>query len=147
MEISRKRIMGLDFGSKTVGVAITDETRTCIRPLPVIRREKPGKLRKTLSAITELLKEYDCDRIILGLPLNMDGSEGERVRLTREFRELLVKRVNIPVILFDERLTTVEAYEIMKERGIDKKEQLKIVDSVAAEIILNSYIDSGAYYE
>lgn len=147
MEISRKRIMGLDFGSKTVGVAITDETRTCIRPLPVIRREKPGKLRKTLSAITELLKEYDCDRIILGLPLNMDGSEGERVRLTREFRELLMKRVNIPVILFDERLTTVEAYEIMKERGIDKKEQLKIVDSVAAEIILNSYIDSGAYYE
>lgn len=147
MEIIRKRIMGLDFGSKTVGVALTDETRTCIRPLPVIRREKPGKLRKTLSAVTELSKEYDCDRIILGLPLNMDGSEGERVRLTREFRELLMKRVDIPVILFDERLTTVEAYDVMNERGIDKSEQREIVDSVAAAIILNGYIDSGAYYE
>lgn len=139
--MKNKKILALDFGNHTVGVSYTDEFHITISFLPVIRRDKPNKLRRTLSKIEEIIKLYNIDEIIIGFPYNMDGSEGDRCKKTREFKKLLEKRIDIKVTLFDERLTTVEAYEIMKEYNIDKKKQREIVDSVAAAVILRSYIN------
>ena len=139
-EISR--LMGLDFGSKTVGVALSDPTGLIASPFEIVMREKEDKLRRTLARIEEIIAEYNVKKIILGYPVNMDGSEGERVRKTEEFREMLIRRTGLEVIFNDERLTTVEAHEIMSDcevKGVDRK---KYVDKIAAAIILQSYLDS-----
>lgn len=139
-EISR--LMGLDFGSKTVGVALSDPTGLIASPFEIVTREKEDKLRRTLARIEEIIAEYNVKKIILGYPVNMDGSEGERVRKTEEFRDMLIRRTGLDVILFDERLTTVEAHEIMSDanvKGIDRK---KYVDKIAAALILQGYMDS-----
>lgn len=135
------RIMGLDLGSKTCGVAISDDLLLTCHSLEVIRRKEENKLRHTLRRLEELTKEYDIDRIILGYPKNMDGSEGERCRLSTEFAEKLKKRTDKEVILWDERLTTVEAIDLMKASGIKSiKEREKIVDMIAAKLILEDYL-------
>ncbi|MBP5276387.1 MAG: Holliday junction resolvase RuvX [Lachnospiraceae bacterium] len=139
-EISR--LMGLDFGSKTVGVALSDPTGLIASPFEIVTREKEDKLRRTLARIEEIIAEYNVKKIILGYPVNMDGSEGERVRKTEEFRDMLIRRTGLDVIFFDERLTTVEAHEIMSDanvKGIDRK---KYVDKIAAALILQGYMDS-----
>ena len=111
------RILGLDFGSKTVGVAITDPLGMTAQGM-----ESPNKLRKTLSRIETIIKENDVELIVLGLPVNMDGSSGERVEKTKEFADMLTRRSGVEIIFQDERLTTVEAYEIMNEAGIKREE-------------------------
>ncbi|MBO7375382.1 MAG: Holliday junction resolvase RuvX [Lachnospiraceae bacterium] len=139
-EISR--LMGLDFGSKTVGVALSDPTGLIASPFEIVTREKEDKLRRTLARIEEIIAEYNVKKIILGYPVNLDGSEGERVRKTEEFRDMLIRRTGLDVIFFDERLTTVEAHEIMSDanvKGIDRK---KYVDKIAAALILQGYMDS-----
>ena len=139
-EISR--LMGLDFGSKTVGVALSDPTGLIASLFEIVTREKEDKLRRTLARIEEIIAEYNVKKIILGYPVNMDGSEGERVRKTEEFRDMLIRRTGLDVIFFDERLTTVEAHEIMSDanvKGIDRK---KYVDKIAAALILQGYMDS-----
>ena len=139
-EISR--LMGLDFGSKTVGVALSDPTGLIASPFEIVTREKEDKLRRTLARIEEIIAEYNVKKIILGYPVNMDGSEGERVRKTEEFRDMLIRRTGLDVIFLDERLTTVEAHEIMSDanvKGIDRK---KYVDKIAAALILQGYMDS-----
>ncbi|MCR4696341.1 MAG: Holliday junction resolvase RuvX [Lachnospiraceae bacterium] len=139
-EISR--LMGLDFGAKTVGVALSDPTGLIASPFEIVTREKEDKLRRTLARIEEIIAEYNVKKIILGYPVNMDGSEGERVRKTEEFRDMLIRRTGLDVIFFDERLTTVEAHEIMSDanvKGIDRK---KYVDKIAAALILQGYMDS-----
>jgi putative Holliday junction resolvase len=141
MSKSDLRIMGLDFGGKTCGVAVTDALGITVTGVEVIRRNSPKKLRQTLARIVELSEEYEVSKIILGFPVNLDGSQGDRVEKTREFKELLEKRVDIPIEFHDERLTTVEAYEVMDENGVDKRSQREIVDMVAAEIILQSYLN------
>jgi putative Holliday junction resolvase len=141
-EIKNKRILALDYGTKTVGVAVCDEMHITITPLNVVRRNKPTKLRQTLSRISELVDEYQPALVVLGFPYNLDGTEGFRCEDTLSFKEQLENRIEVPIVLFDERLSTVEAYEIMDEQGIDKLTQREVVDSYAAEVILRSYLNS-----
>ena len=137
--------MGLDFGSKTVGVAVSDPLFLAASPVEIIRRDHPNKLRKTLARIEALILEYDVGKIILGNPLMLSGDEGERVRLTNEFADSLRRRTGLEVIMEDERLTTVEADEIMDEAGVPKSEHKKYVDMIAAQFILQSYMNRETY--
>lgn len=141
--MKNKRLLALDFGSKTVGVAITDELHVTISLFPVIRREKSTKFRKTFAEIEKILSTYEIEKIVLGFPYNMNGSKGKRCKETEIFKESLSQRIDIPIILYDERLTTVESYDIMKEYKIDKSKQMEIVDSVAAAVILRSYLNQN----
>ncbi len=141
------RIMGLDYGSRTVGVAISDELLLTAQAREIIRRKEENKLRKTLARIEELIQEYDVQQIVLGLPLNMDQSESVRSVLSEEFRDKLERRTSLPVIMWDERLTTVEADAIMDEAGIKKSERKEYVDMIAAQIILQDYLDNRESFE
>lgn len=136
------RIMGLDFGSKTVGVAISDPLLITAQAKEIIRRDRENKLRKTLTRIEELCVEYEVSEIVLGLPLHMNGDEGIRAQLSREFAESLERRTGLPVTMLDERLTTVEADEIMKEVGIRRENRKEYVDMIAAQIILQDYLNN-----
>ena len=137
-----KRYLGLDFGSKTVGVAISDPLLMSASGLEIIRRDRESKIRKTLSRIDEIIKEYDVDEIVLGLPMNMDDTEGERCRKTREFGENLERRTGLKVNYFDERLSSFEAHEILDECGIKSVNHKEFVDEVAAMVILQGYLES-----
>lgn len=145
MEKERKRLMGLDFGSKTVGVAVSDPLFLAAEPVEIIRREQANKLRRTYARIEELVVRYDVGTIVIGKPLMPSGDEGERVRLTEEFAEAVQRRTGLPVIMEDERLTTVEADEIMDEAGVPRKEHKKYVDMIAAQLILQSYMNRETY--
>ncbi|MCR5128251.1 MAG: Holliday junction resolvase RuvX [Lachnospiraceae bacterium] len=138
------RIMGLDFGSKTVGVAISDELGLTAQGKEIVRRERESKLRQTCARIEELIVEYGVERIVMGLPKNMDGSEGERVDKTKEFQEMLERRTGLEVVLWDERLTTVAADRYMSEAGIRGAKRKELVDEIAAVFILQGYLDSIA---
>ena len=135
------RIMGLDYGSKTCGVAISDSLMITAQPKEIIRRDRENKLRKTFARIEELIEEYDVGLIVLGLPLNMDDTEGERARRTLEFQDSLQRRTGLPVVMSDERLTSVEAEEIMQKQGIPREKYHDYVDMIAANIILSEYME------
>ena len=135
------RIMGLDYGSRTVGVAISDELFITAQAKEIIRRKEESKLRRTLARIEELILEYDIREIVLGLPLHMDSSVGVRAEISMDFKDKLERRTGIPVVLLDERLTTVEADEIMDELGIRGKERKDYVDMIAAKVILQDYLN------
>ena len=135
------RIMGLDYGSRTVGVAISDELFMTAQAKEIIRRKEENKLRRTLARIEELILEYDIREIVLGLPLHMDSSVGVRAEISMDFKDKLERRTGIPVVLLDERLTTVEAEEIMDELGIRGKERKDYVDMIAAKVILQDYLN------
>ena len=137
--------MGLDFGSKTVGVAVSDPLFLAAEPVEIIRREQANKLRRTYARIEELVVRYDVGTIVIGKPLMPSGDEGERVRLTEEFAEAVQRRTGLPVIMEDERLTTVEADEIMDEAGVPRKDHKKYVDMIAAQLILQSYMNRETY--
>nr|WP_330361216.1 Holliday junction resolvase RuvX [Butyrivibrio sp. AD3002] len=134
--------MGLDYGSRTVGVALSDELLMTAQAKEIIRRKEENKLRKTLARIEELIQEYKVELIVLGLPLHMDQSESVRSGLSLEFKEKLERRTSLPVIMWDERLTTVEADAIMDEVGIKKADRKEYVDMIAAQIILQDYLDN-----
>lgn len=136
------RIIGLDFGSKTVGAAVSDPLGITAQGLEIIRRESPKRLRRTLARIEELIEEYEAAEIVLGYPKNMNNTEGERCEKTVEFQKLLERRTNLPVILWDERLTTVSADRAMAEGKIRGEERKQYVDKLAAVLILQSYLDS-----
>lgn len=136
------RIIGLDFGSKTVGVAMSDELLITAQGVEIVRRKSPGKLRQTLARIEEIIAEYGAEKIVLGYPKNMNNTEGERCEKTLEFKEMLERRTSLPVILWDERLTTVSADQVMMESGIRREDRKKYVDRIAAEFILQGYLDS-----
>ena len=135
------RIMGLDFGSKTVGVAISDELLITAQGIEIIRRKEENKLRQTLARIEELIVEYGVTEIVLGYPKNMNDTLGERVQLTEEFKEKLERRTGLPVALWDERLTTVAADRAMMEAGIRRENRKDYVDMIAATLILQGYLD------
>ena len=135
------RMMGLDYGSVTVGVAMSDALGYTSQPKETIVREKENHLRRTLAKIAELAEKNEIGLIVLGRPVRMDGTDGTRVAKTEEFREALEKRVNVPIVWQDERLTTVEADEILEEMGIPKSERKKYIDSIAASIILRDYMN------
>ena len=135
------RIMGLDFGSKTVGVAVSDALLITAQGIEIVRREQENKLRRTLARIEELIKEYEVEKIVLGLPKNMDGSCGERVEKTMEFKAMLERRTGLEIIMWDERLTTVAADRLMMEANVRREDRKKYVDSIAATFILQGYLD------
>lgn len=135
------RIMGLDYGSKTVGVAISDQLLLTAQGKEIIRRERQNKLRQTLARIEALIVENDVEKIVLGCPKNMDGSEGDRVEKTKEFQEMIERRTGLEVVLWDERLTTVAADRYMMEAGIRRENRKQYVDEIAAVFILQGYLD------
>lgn len=138
------RIMGLDFGSKTVGVAVSDPLGITAQGLEIIRRKEENKLRRTYARIEELIVEYQVEEIVLGLPKNMNATEGERAELTREFKDSLERRTGLSVTLWDERLTTVAADRAMMEAGIRREHRKDYVDMIAASLILQGYLDRRA---
>ena len=137
-----ERIIGLDFGSRTVGVAVTDPLMLTALGVETIRREKPTKLRRTLARIESLMTQYGAVKIVLGYPRCMDGTEGDRCAATLSFKEMLEKCLHTEVVLWDERLTTVEAYQIMSENGTPVQKQRECVDEVAAVLILQDYMNA-----
>lgn len=140
-ETARMRIMGLDFGSKTVGVAISDPLLITAQGIEIIRRKDENKLRRTLARIEELIVEYEVSEIVLGLPKNMNDTLGERAELSLEFKDKLERRTGLPVVMWDERLTTVSADKVMMEAGIRREHRKEYVDKIAAVFILQGYLD------
>ena len=142
------RLLGLDYGSKTTGVALTDPMQVIASPLETIKREKEGKLRPTLRRISELAGENEVEKIILGYPLNMDDTRGERAQKTEEFKALLERRLladglDIEVILWDERLSTIDADDVLKEAEIAAGDRKQYIDKIAAAFILEDYLKNG----
>ncbi|MCR5300833.1 MAG: Holliday junction resolvase RuvX [Lachnospiraceae bacterium] len=137
------RVLGLDFGSRTVGVAISDPLLLTAQGVEIIRRERENKLRRTYARIEEIIAGYgDVDRIVLGYPKNMNNTLGERAGKTEEFKAALERRCGLPVILWDERLTTVAADKAMTESGIRREKRREYVDEIAAMLILQGYLDN-----
>lgn len=135
------RILGLDFGSRTCGVAVSDPLGITAQGVEIIQRKSPNKLRQTLARIEELASSYGAEKIVLGYPKNMNNTEGERCEKTREFKEMLEKRTGLSVELWDERLTTVAADSIMMESGIrreHRKDYAKRIWKLAKEVYLYS---------
>lgn len=135
------RILGLDFGSKTVGVAVSDGLLLTAQGVETIERKDESKLRKTCARIEELIAEYEVTEIVLGLPKNMNNTEGERVEKTKAFGEMLERRTGLPVHYWDERLTTVAAEQILMESGVRRENRKAVIDKVAAGLILQGYLD------
>lgn len=131
----------MDYGTKTVGVAISDETKLIAQPLLTIERKQANKLRQTYAAIEKIISEQDVELIVLGLPKNMNNTEGERVEATKEFKEALERRTGLEVVLVDERLTTVEANRILEDTGVALSARKEHIDKMAAAIILQNYLD------
>ena len=136
------RIMGLDYGSKTVGVAISDPLGFTAQGIETIDRKEENKLRKTLARIEELAKEYQVETIVLGLPKNMNNTLGERAEKTLEFKAMLERRTGLPIVMWDERLTTVEAERTLIESNVRRENRKKVIDKIAAVFILQGYLDS-----
>lgn len=135
------RIMGLDFGSKTVGVAMSDPLLITAQGIEIIRRKEENKLRRTLARIEELIVQYEVEEIVLGFPKNMNDTIGERAELSLEFKDKLERRTGLPVIMWDERLTTAAADRTMMEAGIRRENRKEYVDKIAATLILQGYLD------
>ena len=137
------KYLSLDYGSKTVGVAVSDATGSVVRELEIIRREKEKALRRTLARIEEIIKTEGVEAIVIGLPINMDGTEGERAEKARAFGDMVARRTGLSVRFQDERLTTEEAYEIMDENNIrNRKDRKARADSMAAAVILGDFLNS-----
>lgn len=135
------RIMGLDYGSVTVGVAISDELLITAQGKETIRRKQETKLRQTLARIEELISEYNVEKIVLGYPKNMNNTIGERALKSEEFAETLRRRTGLEVILWDERLTTVEATKTLIMGDVRRQDRGAVVDKLAAVLILQGYLD------
>ena len=141
------RIMGLDYGNRTVGVAISDEMMLTAQPIETIWRDRKNKLRRTFARLEDLIEEYDVETIVIGLPKRMNNEEGERCELTREFGSRIEQRTGLTVVYQDERLTTVAADAVLDESGVRKDRRKQYIDKVAASIILQGYLDGMAQRE
>lgn len=136
------RIMGLDYGSKTVGVAISDPLGITAQAVETIWRKDENKLRKTCARIEALIAEYEVESIVLGLPKHMNNDVGERAQKALEFGEMLKRRTGLEVIMWDERLTTVEAERTLIENKVRREDRKQYIDKIAAVFILQGYLDS-----
>lgn len=136
------RILGLDYGAKTVGVAVSDPLGITAQGVETIRRKSENKLRQTLARIEELVREYDVEKIVLGLPVRLSGEMGDRAVRTLEFRDMLERRTGREIILWDERLTTVAADRVLDEANVAGPDRKKVIDMLAAVFILQGYMDS-----
>ena len=142
--IKPMRIMGLDYGSKTIGVAVSDPMGLTAQGIETITREEENKLRKSLRRIEELVEQYQVEEIVLGFPKNMNNTIGERAEKSLQLKETLERRLGLPVIMWDERLTTVEAERTLIEAGVRRENRKKYVDMIAAVFILQGYLDAKA---
>lgn len=136
------RYMGLDYGSKTVGVAISDPFGWTAQPLETITRTEEANMVATIERLKEIINEYQVETIILGRPKNMNNTEGERVLLTEKFQRRLDKEVGLPIIWVDERLTTMAAERVLDAANMKKNKQKSVIDKIAASMILQIYLDS-----
>lgn len=134
------RYLGIDLGSKTVGLAMSDTTLTIASTYKTIFF-KDEDYNSTINEIKNIIKEYNITKIILGLPKNMNNTLGERAEITLKYKELLEKSTDLPVIMFDERLTSVISNSILIEADMSRKKRKKKVDSIAAQIILQDYLN------
>lgn len=134
----KKRILGVDYGDARTGMAISDATGLIATGVGVI---KSSGMRKTAAAVAEAVRKYGAELVVIGCPYNMDGSEGARAEKARAFADMVKALSGVPVEIYDERLTTVEAYEIMDRTGTHGKKRRDRVDELAAEIILQDYLD------
>ena len=130
------RIMGLDYGSKTVGVAISDPLGITAQAIETICRKDENKLRKTCARIETLIEEYKVERIVLGLPKHMNNDIGDRAERSLEFGKMLSRRTGLEVVMWDERLTTVEAERTLIENKVRREDHKKYIDKIAAVFIL-----------
>ena len=134
----------MDYGSKTIGVAISDPLGLTAQGVEIIRREEENKLRKSLRRIEELVKQYEVEELVLGFPKNMNNTIGERAEKSLQLKETLERRLGLPVVMWDERLTTVEANRTLMESGVRRENRGKYVDMIAAVFILQGYLDAKA---
>ena len=137
----KERWMGLDYGTKTVGVAVSDALGITAQGVETITRKSNKKLRQTLARIEALAEEYEVSRIVLGLPKNMNNTAGERVVATEAFRDKLAARTGLEIVMWDERLSTVSAMSVLKEGGVRREDRKQYVDKLAASLILQGYLD------
>ena len=135
------RILGLDYGSKTVGVAVSDPLGFTAQGVEIIRRKSENKMRQTLARIEELIAQYQVEEIVLGLPKNMNNTLGDRAEKSLELKETLERRTGLPVVMWDERLTTVSANRVLMETGVRRENRKEYVDMIAAVLILQEYLD------
>ena len=135
------RIIGVDYGTKTVGVAVSDSLGITAQAVETITRKEENKLRQTLARIEALIDEYNVEEIVVGLPKNMNNTIGERAEACRDFADKLERRTGLPVIMWDERLTTVSADNVLKECGVRRENRKAVVDKIAAVFILQGYLD------
>ena len=138
------RIIGLDYGSKTVGVALSDGLGLTAQPVETITRNSETKLRKTLARIEAIISENDVEFIVLGYPKNMNNTLGERVKAVEAFRDHLVRRTGLEVVLWDERLTTIQSNQALMEMKVRREDRKEVIDQIAAGFILQSYLDFRA---
>ena len=135
------RVLGLDYGSKTVGVAVSDPLGLTAQGVETIQRKEENKLRRTCARIEELIREYQAEQIVLGFPKHMNNDIWERAQNTLEFRDMLARRTGLEIILWDERLTTVEAERTLIESSVRREDRKKYIDKIAAVFILQGYLD------
>ena len=135
------RILGLDYGSKTVGVAVSDPLGFTAQGVEIIRRKSENKMRQTLARIEELIAQSQVEEIVLGLPKNMNNTLGDRAEKSLELKETLERRTGLPVVMWDERLTTVSANRVLMETGVRRENRKEHVDEIAAVFILQGYLD------
>ena len=141
------RIIGLDYGSKTVGVAVSDPLGLTAQALETITRVGENKLRKTYARIEALIRQYEAEKLVLGYPKNMNDTEGERAKMTLAFKEALERRTGLEVILWDERMSTVASERILMEGNVRRENRKAYVDKMAAAFILQGYLDYLAFTE
>ena len=134
------RVMGLDYGSSTVGVAISDSMGLTAQPVETIHRKGENKLRRTYARLRELIDEYEVGEIVVGLPKHMNGELGDRAERSMEFAKELETKVGLPVALWDERMTTQAATQVLDAGGVHREDQKKYVDKLAASLILQGYL-------
>lgn len=136
------RILGLDFGQKTIGVAVCDPFGWTAQGLEIIRREDEENLKKSIERIKAICKEYEVESIVLGYPKNMNNTLGERAEKTEAFKKRLEKEIKLPVELWDERLSTVAAERGLLEADLSRAKRKQVIDKMAAVFILQGYLDS-----
>lgn len=141
------RIIGLDYGTKTVGVALSDPLGFTAQGLETITRKEENKLRQTLARIEAIIEEYQVEEVVVGLPKNMNNSIGERAEACKDFAEKIERRTGLPVIMWDERLTTVSANQVLMESGVRRENRKAVIDKIAAVFILQGYLDYKANQE
>lgn len=133
--------MGLDYGTKTVGVAVSDPLGLTAQAVETIMRKEENKLRKTCARIEALISEYGVEKIVLGFPKHMNNDIGERAEKSLEFRDMLHRRTGLEVVMWDERLTTAGAERVLIESGVRRENRKKHIDQIAAVLILQGYLD------